>query len=101
MKPMQTKLFKGAALVVMFLAVGCTDILEEQPRGTYTPDYFKTEKGVYGGLTGMYAHLRYIFGNAYFYNATLTGTDEATWVPAVQEVGSNSLIFPVEARLPH
>lgn len=64
---------------MMFLTAGCTEILEEQPRGTYTPDYFKTEKGVYGGLTGMYAHLRYIFGNAYFYNSTLTGTDEATW----------------------
>src|SRR5688572_21549136 len=79
MKRIQTKFFKGAALVMMFLAAGCTEILEEQPRSTYTPDYFKTEKGVYGGLTGMYAHLRYIFGNAYFYNSTLTGTDEATW----------------------
>lgn len=72
------KLFRGVALIMLCL-VGCTDILNEQPRAVYTPDYFKTEKGVYGGLTGMYAHLRYIFGNAYFYNATLTGTDEATW----------------------
>ncbi|MBL0745575.1 RagB/SusD family nutrient uptake outer membrane protein [Chryseolinea lacunae] len=71
-------IFVRAALI-MALLVGCTDILNEQPRAIYTPDYFKTEKGVYGGLTGMYAHLRYIFGNAYFYNSTLTGTDEATW----------------------
>jgi len=78
MKLIRTKISKAAALV-MLLLVGCTDILEEQPRAIYTPEYFKTEKGVYGGLTGMYAHLRYIFGNAYYYNSTLTGTDEATW----------------------
>lgn len=27
----------------------------------------------------MYSHLRYIYGNAYYYNATLTGTDEVTY----------------------
>lgn len=27
----------------------------------------------------MYAHLRYIYGQAYYYNSCLTGTDEATW----------------------
>ena len=32
-----------------------------------------------GGLTSMYAHLRYIYGHAYYYNACLTGTDEATY----------------------
>lgn len=78
MKRIPIILVRGAALM-MVLLVGCNDILNEQPRAIYTPDYFKTEKGVYGGLTGMYAHLRYIFGNAYFYNSTLTGTDEATW----------------------
>src|SRR5690606_39424710 len=32
-----------------------------------------------GGVNGMYAHLRYIYGQAYYYNTTLTGTDEATY----------------------
>jgi len=27
----------------------------------------------------MYAHLRYIYGQAYYYNACQTGTDEATY----------------------
>lgn len=27
----------------------------------------------------MYAHLRYIYGQAYYYNTTLTGTDEVTY----------------------
>ena len=34
--------------------------MDETPRSIYTPGYFKTEKGVMGGLTAMYAHLRYL-----------------------------------------
>ncbi|MDR3219926.1 MAG: RagB/SusD family nutrient uptake outer membrane protein [Dysgonamonadaceae bacterium] len=67
------------ALVLLFLSVACSNILEEEPRSIYEPGYFKTEKGVQGGLTSMYAHLRYIFGQGYYYNITLTGTDEYTW----------------------
>lgn len=58
---------------------GCKDILNEQPRSIFEPGYFKTENGVNGGLTSMYAHLRYIYGQAYYYNTTLTGTDEVTY----------------------
>lgn len=78
MKRIQTKTVIGTALIVLFLGA-CSDILEEQPRSIYEPGFFKTEKGVYGGLTSMYAHLRYIYGQAYYYNATLTGTDEVTY----------------------
>lgn len=78
MKRLHIKNLKAIAVLTL-LFTSCTKILDEKPRAIYTPDYFKTEKGVYGGLTGMYAHLRWIFGNAYFYNSCLTGTDEATW----------------------
>jgi hypothetical protein len=60
-------------------AAGCKDLLNEQPRSIYEPGFFQTERGVQGGLTAMYAHLRDIYGNAYYYNATLTGTDEVTY----------------------
>ncbi|RZK23902.1 MAG: RagB/SusD family nutrient uptake outer membrane protein, partial [Hymenobacter sp.] len=60
-------------------AAGCKDLLNEQPRSIYEPGFFQTERGVQGGLTSMYAHLRDIYGNAYYYNATLTGTDEVTY----------------------
>ena len=78
MKRIQIKSYIGTALLTLFL-VGCSDILEEQPRSIITPEYFKTEKGVMGGLTSMYAHLRYIYGPAYYYNTGVTGTDEATY----------------------
>jgi starch-binding outer membrane protein, SusD/RagB family len=84
MKRFNIKSFVGTAVMTMFLA-GCGDILEEQPRSLYEPGFFQTEKGVHGGLTSMYAHLRYIYGQAYYYNATLTGTDEVTYARDADE----------------
>ncbi|MDR1882910.1 MAG: RagB/SusD family nutrient uptake outer membrane protein [Prevotella sp.] len=79
MKNIRTKFLTGTIIISMFLSMGCSDILDEQPRNIYEPGYFKTEQGVLGGLVSMYAHLRYIFGQGYYYNITLTGTDEYTW----------------------
>lgn len=78
MKRIHINTFIGTSLMILFL-ISCSDILDEKPRSIYTPDYFKTERGVLGGLTSMYAHLRYIYGQAYYYNSCLTGTDEATY----------------------
>lgn len=72
------KLFTATAVSTLLLA-GCTKILDEQPRATFTPDYFKTVNGVQGGITSLYAHLRNIYGQAYYYNSCITGTDEGTW----------------------
>ena len=80
MKPIFSKIIVlGPAALALFLTASCSDILDEQPRSSYDPTFFKTEKGVEGGVTSMYAHLRYIYGQAYYYNSCLTGTDEATW----------------------
>lgn len=80
MKPIFSKIrVLGTAALALFLTTSCSDILDEQPRSSYDPTFFKTEKGVEGGVTSMYAHLRYIYGQAYYYNSCLTGTDEATW----------------------
>ncbi len=78
MKRIQIKSIIGATILALSM-VACSDLLEEQPRSIFTPDFFKTEKGVMGGLTSMYAHLRYIYGQAYYYNTGVTGTDEATY----------------------
>lgn len=78
MKRIQINIFIGSALILV-LAAGCSKILKEEPRSIYTPEFLKTEKGIQGGITSLYAHLRYIYGQAYYYNACETGTDEATW----------------------
>lgn len=69
----------GTAALALVFATSCSDILDEQPRSIYEPTFFQTERGVEGGITSMYAHLRYIYGQAYYYNSCLTGTDEATY----------------------
>lgn len=84
MKRIHIKAFIGTALVALLLPA-CSDILDEQPRSIYEPGFFKTEKGVMGGLTSMYAHLRYIYGQAYYYNSCLTGTDEVTYAQSADQ----------------
>ena len=74
----------GTVIMTMSL-MSCSDILDEQPRSIYEPSYFKTEQGVYGGLTSLYAHLRYIYGQAYYYNTTETGTDEVTYAQSADQ----------------
>lgn len=80
MKPTFTNIrVLGATALALIFATSCSDILDEQPRSIYEPTFFQTERGVEGGITSMYAHLRYIYGQAYYYNSCLTGTDEATY----------------------
>jgi len=78
---MKNLLIKSAivSVLVVLLFSGCKKILEEKPRSIYTPEFFKTETGVQGGITSMYAHLRYLFGQPYYYNTWETGTDEYTY----------------------
>jgi hypothetical protein len=84
MKSIYIKSSIGIALMAVCL-IQCTKILDEQPRSIYEPGFFKTEKGVNGGLTAMYAHLRYMYGQAYYFNSLLTGTDEATWAQSADQ----------------
>jgi hypothetical protein len=79
MKHLKIKALIGSVSLLVVLISGCSKILDEQPRSSFTPEYFKTENGVLGGITSLYAHLRNIYGQAYYYNACLTGTDEATY----------------------
>ncbi len=73
----KTKAIGTFALTLLF-ATSCSDILDEQPRSFYDPNYFQTERGIEGGITSLYAHLRYIYGQ-YYYAACEGGTDEMTY----------------------
>jgi hypothetical protein len=57
----------------------CNDVLDEQPRSQFDPTFFTDPKGIEGGLTSLYAHLRYFYGNGYYLNTLETGTDEYTY----------------------
>ena len=62
-----------------FTFTSCEDVLKETPRASFTPEYFKTEAGVKAGMTALYANLRNVYGQAYYWNSCETGTDEYTY----------------------
>ena len=79
MRQINIKTIVGTVSMTLFLMACSNNILDEQPRSIFTPDYFKTQAGVMGGVTSLYANLRGMYGNAYYYNSLETGTDEATY----------------------
>jgi hypothetical protein len=70
------RISKLIVAILSVTVVGCTEILEETPRNIIEPGYFSTETGVVGGVTSLYAMLRGIYGQQYYFNACETGTDE-------------------------
>ncbi|SCZ00910.1 Starch-binding associating with outer membrane [Flavobacterium anhuiense] len=103
---MKRYIFKNLIIgsTVLLSLAGCSDILEEKPHDFYEPGYFKTEQGVKQGLTSHYAHLRWIYGQAYFYNACQTGTDEATYAQSADgnfkdhDLSGVGIINPTSSR---
>ena len=82
MKTKNIKYFLAAGLLCCGLSTtftSCSDILDEQPRSQFDPTFFTTKTGIEGGLTSLYAHLRYFYGNGYWLNICETGTDEYTY----------------------
>ena len=82
------------AVAVMFLGA-CKKVLQEQPRATYTPGFFATQTGVIGGLTEMYSHLRFMYGQGYWYNTLEVGTDESTYG---QSADQNFLVMDMSGQ---
>ena len=103
---MKRYIFKNLIIgsTVLLSLAGCSDILEEKPHDFYEPGYFKTEQGVKQELTSHYAHLRWIYGQAYFYNACQTGTDEATYAQSADgnfkdhDLSGVGIINPTSSR---
>lgn len=86
----------------MMLGLGftsCSDVLDETPRTTFTPEYFKTENGVKGGITALYANLRNTQGQAYYWNALETGTDEYTYGESGKDENFMVLDFTPESAV--
>lgn len=82
MKKIKSKIIP-IALLSMILVFGlnsCSqDIIQENPRGVFTPEFFKSESGVVGGITFLYENTRFLYGQPYYYNNLETGTDEYTY----------------------
>ena len=82
MKTKSIKYVVAAGLVCCGLSTAmtsCNSVLDEQPRSQFDPSFFTTKAGIEGGLTSLYAHMRYFYGNGYYLNSLETGTDEYTY----------------------
>jgi hypothetical protein len=56
----------------------CTYLLEEEPRSSYTAEYFKTPEGIAAALTSVYSDLRWFYGPIGLLYYSVCGTDEGT-----------------------
>ncbi|APZ46664.1 RagB/SusD family nutrient uptake outer membrane protein [Polaribacter reichenbachii] len=91
MRKIKIKIISIAILSATLLLGSCTEeILQEEPRGVFTPDFFQTELGVQGGLTYLYENLRYLYGQPYYYNSLETGTDEYTYAQSADNNFKNA-----------
>ena len=94
MKTKNIKYFLAAGLVSCGLSttiISCSDVLDEQPRSQFDTTFFTTKTGIEGGLTSLYAHLRYFYGNGYWLNHCETGTDEYTYAQSGHGAGFTSM----------
>jgi hypothetical protein len=73
----KNKIFLIFCTALLFAASGCKKILEEQPRATIDPSYFKTPEGIQGGIAGIYSSFRGHWGTQIFTQLFSAGTDES------------------------
>jgi hypothetical protein len=63
-------------LAILLSVSGCNKILDEQPRATIDPAFFRTPEGVEGGIAGVYSSFRGLWGTQIFTQLFNGGTDE-------------------------
>lgn len=76
---MKHKVFKYSLLlgIIFSIGTGCKKLLKEEPRTSFTPEFFKTADGIKGGINSIYANLRTHWGTQIFIQLFSGGTDEA------------------------
>ena len=96
MKTKNIKYILAAGLVCCGISTtmtSCSGILDEQPRSQFDPTFFTEKKGIEGGLTSLYAHLRYFYGDGYYLSSCETGTDEYTYAESGQGENFKAMDF--------
>ncbi|HRJ30075.1 MAG TPA: RagB/SusD family nutrient uptake outer membrane protein [Cyclobacteriaceae bacterium] len=68
-------------VTLLIISPGCNDLLNENPKTTFTTDYFKTAQGYQDGLNAAYSYLRFQYGSNPALGLNITGTDEFTFGP--------------------
>jgi hypothetical protein len=62
---------------MLFAAIGCKKLLEEQPRTFFAPTFFTTADGLQGGIAGIYSSFRGQWATQIWTQLFNSGTDES------------------------
>lgn len=65
-----------SSIFILFLAAGCTKVINERNRSTIAPDYFQSPGGVDAAVIAAYSNLRNWYCQEGMCYATMIGTDE-------------------------
>lgn len=58
--------------------ISCSDMLDEEPKSTLTPEFFQTAQGLQAGVISAYSGLKWLYGPDGALCFTVAGTDEFT-----------------------
>lgn len=94
---MKKIIFSIITVTVFLLMPACSDILEEQPRSSMTPEFFSTQRGIEAGLSSVYSQLRWIYGPAGMMYLAVAGTDEATYGDNKDGYGLNLDVYNINS----
>ncbi|WP_256011408.1 RagB/SusD family nutrient uptake outer membrane protein [Desertivirga xinjiangensis] len=78
-------------LTLALLSQACKKILEEEPKTSFTTEYFKTPQGIQQAINTIYSGMRYNYGPTGGIAVTVQGTDEFTFgdQPRIDGTGDN------------
>jgi hypothetical protein len=75
-------------LTVLISVTSCTKLLVEDQKTGLTQQFFQSQAGIVGGLSGVYGTLRSLWGTEGFTNQTVAGTDETLAGGSVSSISS-------------
>jgi starch-binding outer membrane protein, SusD/RagB family len=73
-----SKIFTALLAAALFVAAGCSNVLEEDPKSVLLPSFFKTAAGINSGLVAIYSYNKFYYGTEGGMNTVVYGTDEFT-----------------------
>lgn len=78
---------------MLFAALGCKKLLEEQPRTNFAPSFFSTSDGIQGGIAGIYTSFRTQWATQQWTQLFDGGTDECVRGGSVDGYGTNWMTY--------
>lgn len=92
---MKHKILRNSLLfgIILIVIAGCTKLLEEQPRTSFTPSFFTTADGIQGGIAGIYSSFRGQWSTQIWSQLFNGGTDEAIRGGSVDNSAASWFIY--------